>query len=104
MGFRGGGGRHGMGGQFGDAEITPLTKQRRAHTLRRIAEFFRPYRLQVVVVLVTIVVTSLLGIVNPLLLKGLIDEAIPQQNFQLLLLYVGLMIIVPLISGFIGVG
>ena len=38
----------------------------------------------VAVVLVTIVVTSLLGLVNPYLLKLLIDVAIPQQDFALL--------------------
>ena len=36
------------------------------------------------VVLVSIVVTSLLGIINPYLLKLLIDEAIPQQDLRLL--------------------
>jgi ATP-binding cassette subfamily B protein len=66
--------------------------------------YFRPYRGQVFVVLVAIVVTSLLGLINPLLLKALIDVAIPQQDWLLLNVFVGLMIVVPIISGLIGVG
>jgi len=68
------------------------------------AGFFRPYRGRVAVVLATIVITSVLGLVNPLLLKLLLDVAIPQQDLALLNLYVGLMIVVPVISGLIGVG
>ncbi len=81
-----------------------MPRDRRGQTIRRIAGFFRPYRLQIAVVLVTIVVTSFLGLINPLLLKALIDTAIPDQNFAQLNLFVGLMIIVPIISGLIGVG
>jgi ATP-binding cassette subfamily B protein len=83
---------------------TSVPKERRGRTLRRIASFFRPYRAQVVVVLVAIVFTSLLGLINPLLLKALIDTAIPQQDWFLLNLFVGLMIVVPIVSGLIGVG
>jgi ATP-binding cassette, subfamily B, bacterial len=78
--------------------------ERRAATIRRIAAFFRPYRLAVAAALATIIVTSLLGLINPYLLKLLIDEALPQQDFGLLNLYVGLMILVPIVSGLIGIG
>jgi ATP-binding cassette subfamily B protein len=81
-----------------------VPKERRGRTVRRIAGFFRPYRLAVAAVLATIVVTSLLGIINPYLLKLLIDEALPQRDFGLLNLFVGLMILVPIVSGLIGVG
>src|SRR5688500_14184513 len=60
---RGGGGR--MGAFFGAEAAPPIPKERRAHTIRRIATFFKPYRLAVSAVLLTIVVTSLLGLVNP---------------------------------------
>ena len=81
-----------------------VPKERRGATIRRIAAFFRPYRWQVLVVLVAIFVTSLLGLVNPLLLKALIDNAIPSGSWQELNLFVALMIIVPIVSGLIGVG
>ncbi len=82
----------------------PIPPERRAATIRRIAAFFRPYRWAVAAVLLTIVLTSLLGLINPYLLKLLIDEALPQRDFGLLNLYVGLMIAVPIVSGLIGVG
>ena len=96
------GARRAFGGPARD--FTPVPKERRGQTIRRIAAFFRPYRLQVVVVLVAILVTSLLGLINPLLLKLLIDVAIPQENWFLLNLFVGLMIVLPIVTGLIGVG
>jgi ATP-binding cassette subfamily B protein len=85
-------------------DVPPIPRERRWKTVRRIAAFFRPYRKQVALVMVTIIATSFLGIINPYLLKLLIDVAIPQQNFALLNLFVAMMIVVPIISGLIGVG
>jgi ATP-binding cassette subfamily B protein len=81
-----------------------VSPERRRSTLTRIVAFFRPYRARVAVVLVAILVSSLLGLINPYLLKLLIDEAIPRRDLGLLSLYVGLMIVVPIVSGLIGVG
>ena len=81
-----------------------LTPQPRSRTLRRIAGFFRPYRVAVVVVMSSIVLTALIGVINPYLLKLLIDDAIPNKDFAQLNLYVGLMIVLPIMSGLIGVG
>src|SRR5919106_4640809 len=102
MGFgrRGGGGHWGMPPEVG----TPVPRERRGATVRRIAAFFRPYRLPVAFVLATIILTSFLGLINPYLLKLLIDEAIPRRDFGLLNLFVGLMIALPIVSGLIGVG
>jgi ATP-binding cassette, subfamily B, bacterial len=104
---RGGGGRMiGGGGMWGGptTEFTPVPKERRARTLRRIIAFFRPYRLQVVVVLVAILATSLIGLINPLLLGVLLDEVIIGGQYEKLNLYVGLMIALPIVTGLIGVG
>jgi ATP-binding cassette, subfamily B, bacterial len=104
------GGVSGMGrgpGHMGfgrSADFTPVPRERRGRTIRRIAEFFRPYRWQVVVVMVSIIVTSILGVINPYLLKLLLDVAIPQQDFLLLNVFVLLMIVLPIISGIISVG
>ncbi len=81
-----------------------MPRERRGETARRIVGFFRPYRLEVAVVVVMILATSLLGLINPWLLGELIDHAIPEQDFQLLTILVGLMIVVPIVSGVIGVG
>jgi ATP-binding cassette subfamily B protein len=89
---------------MGNGDIAPVPKERRGHTVRRIVAFFRPYRGRVAVVLVAILFTSLIGLVNPILLKLLIDIAIPERDWGLLNLFVGLMIALPIISGLIGVG
>jgi ATP-binding cassette, subfamily B, bacterial len=97
MGFRG------RGASFDSREFTPVPRARRGATLRRIGGFFRPYRPQVLLVMVSIFATSLLGVVNPYLLKFLLDVAIPQQDFFLLNVAVVAMIAIPVISGLIGV-
>jgi ATP-binding cassette, subfamily B, bacterial len=104
----GGGARHGGGGgHFGGGpsrDFTPVPKERRGETIRRILVFFRPYRLQILVVLVAILVTSFLGLINPFLLQALIDQVIVGQDYENLNLFVGLMIVIPIVSGLIGVG
>ena len=54
--------------------------------------------------LVAILVTSLLGLINPLLLGKLLDEVIIGHDFERLNLYVGLMIGIPILTGLLGVG
>jgi len=109
-GGRGGGsgrtGGGGGGGPFGSSmpDFTPVPKERRARTLRRIVVFFEPYRLQVLIVLSAILATSLLGLINPLLLGLLIDQVIVGGDYDKLNLYVGLMIVLPIVTGLIGVG
>jgi ATP-binding cassette, subfamily B, bacterial len=85
-------------------DFEPVPPERRGRTLRRIVAFFRPYRLQVLVVVVAILATSVLGLVNPILLKLLIDDALPNKDFGKLNLYVGLMIALPIVTGLIGIG
>ncbi len=111
MSFRGGGVRALARGSAGPGRLTPpssdferVPPERRARTVRRIVAFFGPYRFQVGVVLVAILVTSFIGIVNPYLLKLLIDDVIVGGQYDKLNLYVGLMIVIPIVSGLIGVG
>src|SRR5215213_5722374 len=89
---------------MGKGDVRPVPRERRGHTIRRIVAFFRPYKGQVTVVLVAILFTSLIGLINPILLKLLIDIAIPERDWGLLNLFVGLMIVLPIASGLIGVG
>jgi ATP-binding cassette subfamily B protein len=107
MSSSGGAGRgasRAFGARGGPADFEPVPPERRGRTIRRILAFFKPYRAQVAVVTVAILLTSGLGLVNPILLKLLIDDAIPRLDFSRLNLYVGLMILVPIVSGLIGVG
>ncbi len=98
-----GGGRH----PFADStprSYPPMPRERRYRTARKIVAFFVPYRTEVYVVLGAILVTSFLGVINPILLKLLIDVAIGHLDFGLLNLFVILMITIPIISSLIGVG
>jgi ATP-binding cassette subfamily B protein len=85
-------------------DFARVPRERRGQTARRIAAFFLPYRNRVVVVLVAIIATSLIGLVNPYLLKLLIDDVIVGHKFDLLGPYVALMIVLPVATGLIGVG
>ncbi len=111
MSFRGGGARAQARGGGGHGRLMPpsndfvrVPPERRGRTVRRIGAFFRPYQAQVGIVLVAIIATSLIGLVNPYLLKLLIDDVIVGRQFDRLNLYVGLMIVLPIGSGLIGVG
>jgi ATP-binding cassette subfamily B protein len=88
----------------GGADFERVPKERRGRTLRRIVTFFRPYRGRVAIVIVAILAVSLLGLINPILLKLLIDDALPNRDFSRLNLYVGLMIAIPIFTGLIGIG
>jgi ATP-binding cassette subfamily B protein len=86
------------------SDLPPMSRTQRARTLRRIAGFFRPYRLAVSLVMASIVLTALMGVINPYLLKLLLDEAIPDRDLQQLNVLVALMIGIPIMSGLISVG
>ena len=102
---RGGGARRLARSAFGGGEPPPpVPPERRRRTVRRIVAFFGPYRLPVAVVVGAILVTSLLGLVNPILLKLLTDDVIIGRDYTNLALFVGLMIVTPIASGLIGVG
>jgi ATP-binding cassette subfamily B protein len=85
-------------------EYEHVPRERRGRTLGRIVAFFRPYRGRVTIVVVAILATSVLGLINPYLLKLLIDDALPNKDFGRLNLYVGLMIALPILTGLIGIG
>jgi len=69
----------------------------------RVITYARPYKLHVAVVLATIVVISILSLAPPLLMRGLIDQAIPEESLRLVtLLGIG-MVAVPFVNGVVGV-
>ncbi len=72
-------------------------------TVIRVARLFRPYMRQVEIVLLILVVVALLGIVNPYMLKLIIDVAFRQHSMRLLLIFVGIMVITPVVSTALGV-
>ncbi len=90
-----------------DPDAGPVNKR----TVRRVAASFKPYRNKVIVVGGLIVVTSALGVINPLLIKVIFDTALFPHSGQRILpphlhrLYwlVGLMVAIPVLSGLLGI-
>ena len=82
-------------------------KGSKRHIGRRIVRLFRPYRVQVGVVSFFILIGSVLGVVNPYLIKVIFDTALFCGNgcpkLNTLYWLVGLMILIPIISAGIGV-
>jgi len=71
--------------------------------LRRVFRYARPYFGAIAIVLATITLSSLLGLLPPLIYRELIDEVLPNGDVRLLnLLAIGLFA-VPLFSGLLGV-
>ncbi len=93
--------RGGMGSSF---LIEKPEKPAAPGTFRRVVGFFAPYRAQVVLVLVAILVIAVVGLANPILLKLIIDDAILHRDLSKLTLYAGLMVIIPIVTGLVGVG
>src|SRR5688500_15970355 len=71
--------------------------------LRRVANYARPYKVQIFIMLACIVVIALLSVVPPLLYRNLIDVVIPSGNGEALTWVVVWMVAVPLTSGLVGV-
>jgi ATP-binding cassette subfamily B protein len=99
-----GGGRRRFAASTMQQDQSPVPGRRRTRTASKILVFFVPYRRQVAVVLFAILLTSTLGVINPILLKLLIDVAIGHLDWGLLNLFVVLMILIPIVSSLIGVG
>src|SRR6202050_3313259 len=75
-------------------------------TARRVVPLFRPYRGQVAVVVGLIVLTSTIGIVNPLLIQAVFNKALFVRGgpkLDLLYILVGIMAAVPVVNGAIGI-
>ncbi len=71
--------------------------------IRRTLAYGRPYLGQIILMLALILVITLIGLVPPLLVRDLIDHALPQRDFRRLSLLALGMLAVPLINGLLGV-
>ncbi|HEY5487708.1 MAG TPA: ABC transporter ATP-binding protein [Candidatus Limnocylindrales bacterium] len=99
-----GGGRRRYAASTMKQDQPEIPREPRTRTAAKIVRFFVPYKAEVLVVLFAIVLTSFLGVINPILLKLLIDVAIGQSKLGLLYLFVALMITIPMVSSLIGIG
>ncbi|MFN2181965.1 MAG: ABC transporter ATP-binding protein [Candidatus Promineifilaceae bacterium] len=71
--------------------------------LVRIWAYAKPYRWQVLGSLILILFTTGIGLISPQLFRLMIDQAIPQENSTLITLLALGMMIIPLLTGVIGV-
>jgi ATP-binding cassette subfamily B protein len=97
---------HGMGGGT-SAYLEEQKKRGRktdSNTLKRVAKAFSPYKIQIIIVLIAIILTTVLGLVNPFMIQFIFNDAIGKRNEKLLIILVSIMIIMPIITGLIGVG
>jgi ATP-binding cassette subfamily B protein len=110
-------GRHGryFAAPLSEEDKRPITRT----TIRRVVAIFRPYRRQVAVVGGAIVLSSGLGVVNPLMIRKIFDDALfgPSTgpaahmcsgqacpNMHALWVFVGVMVLIPFVTSAIGVG
>jgi ATP-binding cassette, subfamily B, bacterial len=75
-------------------------------TARRVIPLFRPYRVQVAFVVGLVVLTSTVGIINPLLIQAVFNKALfvpGGPKLHLLYVLVAIMAAVPIVNGAIGI-
>ena len=96
------------GRRFGPDSATeppqrPADPAVRKANLRRIFPLFGAYRPQLACVFALIVFSAALGVIPSFLLMGVLDTAIPQNRVGLLTVLVAGMILIPIVTGAIGV-
>lgn len=102
----GGAGGGGGGGFFGVRRFSneiPSLSRPFWYYLRRTLSLFRPYRLRILLIFLTILVNVGLGTFPPLIWAFVIDHAIPDANFRLLVLLVIGAIGIAALAGLVGV-
>jgi len=83
----------------GDDKPQKVTRE----LLRRVLEYARPYRAHIGGMLVTILFTTGLSLVSPLIFRHLIDTILPSKNVNQLILFSAALLLVPLVTGLINV-
>ncbi|WP_256702594.1 ABC transporter ATP-binding protein [Paenibacillus sp. P32E] len=82
-----------------DAQKANLSKA----LLLRIVKFFMPYWKQTLLVMAVLIVTAGLGLLPPLFIQQIIDQALPDKNLRLLVLLVLASLGTTVVSGLLGV-
>ncbi|HEY2225982.1 ABC transporter ATP-binding protein [Actinomycetospora sp.] len=78
-------------------------EQAKQVSLRRIARLFAPHRYSLVIVIAVIVVSSIVGLASPFLLREVIDVALPQRDVRLLVGLVVGMVVIAAVTAALGV-
>ncbi len=92
-------------GPWGGGSEPDLTRRPGSgpRTVRLIAGFFRPYRNRLTLIGALILISVTIGVVNPILLKLIIDNLLGPKDVGLLYTQCALMIVLPFVSSGIGV-
>jgi ATP-binding cassette, subfamily B, bacterial len=93
-------------GHFFHFQPDPEAGRAKKGTFRRVVGSFHPYRGRVLLIGIVILITAALGVVNPLLIKVIFDDALFCQacpDLTLLVWLVALMVLVPIVGGVIGI-
>jgi ATP-binding cassette subfamily B protein len=77
----------------------PAKRPARNGLMRRVARLFRPYWRSAILVGLAVLCASTLGLATPLLVRQVIDRAIPARDLTLLLLCTSAMVAVTLLAG-----
>ncbi|CAG7618760.1 ABC transporter ATP-binding protein [Paenibacillus allorhizosphaerae] len=85
------------------AKATPSNDKEKKVTLRRVFALFAPYRMRAVWITTIAIAGSLISLIPPLLMKSIIDVAVPEKKVALLLLLGGGILFVNLLSGLLDV-
>ncbi len=96
MGFHGG---HGMAGLMTENTKPKVTRA----LLLRVFRYARPYWKKIFGMLVFILISSGLTLLNPLILRQLIDHALPEKNLNLLILLAVALLVIPILEGGVNV-
>lgn len=71
--------------------------------LRRVLKYARPYRWNIVAMLIIILFNTVLTLLTPLILRTLIDQTIPQKNLSQLILLALALLLIPALGGVMAV-
>ncbi|TGE33664.1 ABC transporter ATP-binding protein [Desulfosporosinus sp. Sb-LF] len=80
-------------------EMPQVTKK----MLGRILSYFFPYWMQMLLVIGSIIVASILGLVPPMLIRNILDKALPQKDLKLLSLLIVVSIGITILLGLLQV-
>lgn len=67
--------------------------------LRRVLAYAYPYRVKISIMLVTILLTSILGLITPLIIRDLIDYTLPAEDMSRLHILAVALVLIPIVSG-----
>ena len=95
MGFHGGGWWAYVRGSSSESEKPRVTRQ----LLLRVMGYARPYQMQIILLLATILLTTGLGLLTPLIFRDLIDNTLPAGDTNRLNWLALALVMIPIVSG-----